>query len=214
MFKFIKALESKVEAVEAERKKDLEKAEAERKKDLKKAELKIEAVEAERKKDLKKAELKIEAVEAQRKKDLKKAELKIEAVEAQMEKLKLDLEEQKQADEATKRYIESIAENVDATNDFLAVGVCLLSIHSLNFISHIHFYSRTRRRWIKSSVETFLTVLKHLLRCYLVWAATPATHLLTLEMHLVIHCLSRNGNNVSLRYLQRRKMRFRRRLLP
>ena len=141
MLRFIKALELKVEAVEAEsaeRKKDLEKAEAQRKKDLDKAE-------AQRKKDLEKAD-------SQRKKDLEKAEAQrkrdIEKVETQREKLKLDLEgkierlerhanerdlEQKQADEATKRYIECIAENVDATNDFLAVGVCLLYIHPLNF---------------------------------------------------------------------------------
>ena len=161
----------------------------------------------------------LEKAEAQRKRD-------IEKVETQREKLKLDLEgkierlerhanerdlEQKQADEATKRYIECIAENVDKW--FLGCGR-MSPLHSfLNFVSHIHFYPRTRRRWIKSSVETFLTVLKHLLRCSLVWAATPATHLLTLEMHLVFRRLSRNGN-VSVRYLQRRKMKFRRRLLP
>ena len=207
MLRFIKALELNVEAVEAERKKDIEKVEAQMKKDLEKDE-------AQMKKDL-------EKVEAQRKKDL-------EIAEAQTEKLKLDLEgkierlkrpvnerdlEQKRANEATKRFIESLAEEVDATNDFLAVGVCLLYIHPLEF--HIRFYPGTRRRWINSSVENFLTVLKHLLRCSWVWAAaTPAMHLLTLEMHLVFRRLFRNGNNVSLRSLQRRKMKFRRRPFP
>ena len=116
MLRFIKAFELNVEAVEAERKKDIEKVEAQMKKDL-------------------------ENVEAQRKKDLKIAE-------AQTEKLKLDLEgrierlerhvnerdlEQKRANEATKWFIESLAEEVDATNDFLAVGVCLLYIQPLKF---------------------------------------------------------------------------------
>ena len=120
MLRFIKALELNVEAVEAERKKDIEKVEAQMKKDL-------------------------ENVEAQRNKDL-------EIAEAQTEKLKLNLEgrierlerhvnerdlEQKRADEATKRYIESLAEEIDATNDFLAVGVCLLSIHSFFKISFL-----------------------------------------------------------------------------
>jgi hypothetical protein len=119
---YIKHLELKVEANEAQRKKD------------------IEAVEARRKKDLEKGKKDIEAVVAQRKKDLEKGKKDIEAVEAQVNKLKLDLVgkiehlelranerelEQKQADEATKQYIESLAEDIEATNDFLVVGVCL-----------------------------------------------------------------------------------------
>jgi hypothetical protein len=89
--------------------------------------------------------LKVEAAEAQRKKDLERAEtqrrsleLKVEAANDRTHKLKLDLEEeierlelrankreleQKQADEATKRYIESLAEDIEATTDFLAVGI-------------------------------------------------------------------------------------------
>jgi hypothetical protein len=100
---YIKVLESKVEA---QRMKDLEKAEAQRKS----LELKVEAVEAQREKD-------IEKVEMQREKDLSDAN-------DRKHKLKLDLEGkieclerraterdlvQKQADEATKRYIESLA---------------------------------------------------------------------------------------------------------
>ena len=113
----------------------------------------LEKVEAQMKKDL-------ENVEAQTKKDL-------EIAEAQTEKLKLDLEgrierlerhlnerdlERKQANEATKRYIESLAEEVDATNDFLAVGACLLPLYSFFKISFLIsiFTPRTRRRWLKA----------------------------------------------------------------
>lgn len=111
-------------------------------------ELKIEEVEAQRKKD-------IEAVEAQRKKDQSDANDRTHKLKLDLLKLKLDLEgkiehlelranerelEQKQADEATKRYIESLAEDIEATTDFLAVGVCLLSFRSLNLASYNHFY--------------------------------------------------------------------------
>lgn len=142
----------KIEEVEVQRKKDLdrakedlEKAEAQRKKDLEKAE-------AQRKKDL-------EKVEEQRKKDLAKVETQRKKDWSDendcTHKLKLDLEgkierlerqanerelEQKRADEATKRYIESLAEDIKATTDFLAVGVCPFFFRSLNLISHIHFY--------------------------------------------------------------------------
>jgi len=126
---YIKVLESKVEA---QREKDLEKAEAQRKS----LELKVEAVEAQREKD-------IEKVEMQREKDLSDAN-------DRKHKLKLDLEGkieclerraterdlvQKQADEATKRYIESLAEDIEATTDFLAV--CLLCFRSFHLVSHI-----------------------------------------------------------------------------
>ena len=158
MLSYIRGLELKVEATEAQRKKDIEKAETQRKKDIEKAE-------TQRKKDLEKAEM-------QRKKDLEKAETQRKKNQSDADdrthKLKLDLEgkikclelqanerelEKKQADEATKRYIESLAEDIEATTDLLAVGVCLLSFHSLNLASH-SFLPRTRRRWIESNVET------------------------------------------------------------
>ena len=159
MLSYIKNFESKLDAVEAQRKKDLEKAEAQKRS----LELKVEVVEAQGRS----LELKVEAIEAQRKKDLENAEAQrkkaIEKLETQREKdtldvndrthkLKLDLEgkieclerraserdlEQKQVDEATKRYINSLAEDVEATTDFLAVGVCLLYFRSYNLVSHI-----------------------------------------------------------------------------
>ena len=123
MLSYIKKLESKVEAVEARRKNDLEKAEA-----------RVEKAEVQRKNDLEKAEAQrkkdLEKAEAQRKNDLEKAEAQRKNLEGKIERLERrarerDLE-QKQADEATKRYIDSLAEDIEATTDFLAVGVCLL----------------------------------------------------------------------------------------
>ena len=119
---------------------------------IKDLELKVEAAEAQRKKDLEKAEAQMEKAEAQRKKDIEKVKMQREKDQSEAHKLKLDLEgkieclerrasernlEQKQADEATKRYIESLAEDIEATTNFLAIGVCLLYIRSLNLVSHI-----------------------------------------------------------------------------
>ena len=103
----------------------------------------MEAVEAQRKKDQEKAEALRKKDQAQRERDLSDAN-------DRTHKLKMDLEGkieclerraterdlvQKQADEATKRYIESLAEDIEATTDFLAV--CLLCFRSFHLVSHI-----------------------------------------------------------------------------
>ena len=116
MWSHIRRLESNVKAVEAQRKKDIEAVEAQRKKD-------IEAVEAQANDRTHKLKLDLEG--------------KIERLELRANEREL---EQKQADEATKRYIESLAEDIEATTDFLAVGVCLSPFVHLHLASHVHFY--------------------------------------------------------------------------
>ena len=114
MLSYIKDIESKVEAVEAQKKKDQEKAEALRKKD-----------QARRERDLSGANDRTHKF----KMDL---EGKIECIERRATERDLV---QKQADEATKRCIESLAEDIEATMDFLAI--CLLCFRSFNLVFHI-----------------------------------------------------------------------------
>jgi hypothetical protein len=156
----LRYIESKVAAaVEVQRKKDLEMAETHAHKLRLDLEGKIELLERQRKKDIEKVETQrtkdIERVETQRKKDIERVETQRKKDQSDAHKLKLDLEgkiellerhanernlEQKQTAETTKRYIEYLSADIEATTDFLAVGVCLLSIHSLKLVSHIHLY--------------------------------------------------------------------------
>jgi hypothetical protein len=137
------------EKAEAQRKKDLEQADTQRKRDLKQAADKAEAqrkkdleqADAQRKRDLKQA---AEKADAQRKKDqadareqsrkggstvevtnIEELEYKIKRLEQQATDQDL---ERKQKDEATQRYIESLAGDIEATTDFLAVGVSLSTL--------------------------------------------------------------------------------------
>ena len=131
VFNMISTLQLRLEEVEAQRKKDAAEAEVRRKEDAQKVEAQTkedaEKVEAQRKKDAEKAE-------AQRKKDqgdakeqthklttnIQELEYKIKRLEQQAAKQDL---ERKQNDAATQRYIESLAGDIEATTDFLAVGV-------------------------------------------------------------------------------------------
>jgi len=115
----LKALQLKLEEVEAQRKKDAEEVEVERKKDA-------ERVEAQRKKDA-------ERVEAQRKRDQADAKEQNRKLEVEINELKYEIRrleqhasegqlERKQKDEGTRRYIESLALDMEVTKEFLAVG--------------------------------------------------------------------------------------------
>ena len=129
MFDMLKALQLRLDGAEAQRKKDLEQAEAQRKEGL-------EQAEAQRKRDMKQA---AEKAEAQRKSDqanareqsrkllvnINELEYKIKRLEQQAADRDL---ERKQKDEATQRYIESLAGDIEATTDFLAVGVSLSTL--------------------------------------------------------------------------------------
>jgi hypothetical protein len=99
--------ESKLETAELLRKKDTEKLEVLRK-------------ETERLEVLRKRET--QRLEALRQKDIKDLEIKIEHLKQNA----IEQEDQwKQKHESTQRYIECLASDIDATTDFLAVGVCL-----------------------------------------------------------------------------------------
>ena len=131
VFNMIRALQLRLEEAEAQRKKDAEEAEVRRKEDAQKFEAQrkedAQKVEAQRKEDAEKAE-------AQRKKDqgdakeqthklttnIQELEYKIKRLEQQAAERDL---ERKQNDAATQRYIESLAGDIEATTDFLAVGV-------------------------------------------------------------------------------------------
>jgi len=102
-----------LELADAQRKRDAEKAEARRMKDL-------ELANAQRKRDL------ADAREQSRKllANIDELEYKIKRLEQRATDREL---ERKQKDEATQRYIESLAGDIEATTDFLAVGVSLYS---------------------------------------------------------------------------------------
>ncbi|KAF8907883.1 hypothetical protein CPB84DRAFT_1843732 [Gymnopilus junonius] len=106
-------LQNKLMAKAAEqRKQDEEKAAVQRKKDAEKAEV-------QRKKDLSDAKKNADAWE-------RKLQLKIKDLEDKVERLEQDATDQKleakQKHEATQRYIESLADDIDAATDFLAIG--------------------------------------------------------------------------------------------
>jgi len=109
MFNMLKVLGLKLEEAESQRKKDAEKVEAQRKKDA-------EKFEAQRKND-----------QADAKEQIRKIELGIKDLEYNIKRLEQCASERalerKQKDEATQRYIESLADDIEATTDFLALGV-------------------------------------------------------------------------------------------
>jgi len=163
----VKALQSRLDHTEAQRKKYMEQAETQREKDAEKVEVQrkkdAEKVEVQRKKDTERAE-------AQRKKDqadareqsgklltnIEELEYKIKRLEQQA--VERDLE-RKQKDEVMQRYIESLAGDIEATTDFLAVGVNISLPPPLSLLLTF-LYSRTRLASIESNAETCLTVLK------------------------------------------------------
>jgi len=122
MFNMLKVLQLRLEEAEAQRKKDLEQAEAWRKMDAEKAE-------AQRRKDVEKAEAQRKKDQADAREQSHKLIINIEELEYKIKRLEqqaTDRElERKQKDEAMQRYIESLAGNIEATVDFLAVGVNL-----------------------------------------------------------------------------------------
>jgi len=131
----IAILESKIEAAETQRRKDAEKAQEQRKKDAEIAETQrrkdAEKAEEQRKKDVEKAEEQRKKDQADAKEQTRKLKMDIMVLEnkiGHLEKHASEYEfEQKQKDKATQQYIESLADDIEATTDFLAVGVRLLS---------------------------------------------------------------------------------------
>jgi hypothetical protein len=150
------SLRMKVEKAESLRKEDMEKAESLRKK--------VEKAESLRKEDAGRAELlrkkDAEKAESMRKKDTERMETLRKKDRAELEDKIKHLEQHsseredqwKQKYESTQRYIESLASDIDATTDFLAVGVCLFILFfSLPLMS---FGFRTRLALIESSAAT------------------------------------------------------------
>jgi hypothetical protein len=136
IFNMLRALELKLETTELK----LETAELLRKKETERLELtesKLETAELLRKKETERLEVlrkketerlevlrkrETERLEALRQKDIKDLEIKIEHLKQNA----IEREDQwKQKHESTQRYIECLASDIDATTDFLAVGVCL-----------------------------------------------------------------------------------------
>ncbi|KAJ3492054.1 hypothetical protein NLJ89_g11282 [Agrocybe chaxingu] len=119
VFDMLKILQSRLEEAEAQRKKDAETAEAQRKKDAERAE-------AQRKKDAERAEAQRKRDQADTKNQIRKLEMAIQELEHETKQLKQNANDRelevKQKDEATLRYIESLADDIEATTDFLSVG--------------------------------------------------------------------------------------------
>jgi len=108
------------EQYEAERKKDAEQNEAERKKDA-------ERHEAQRKQDAERYEAERKHDQAYNKERIHKQDAVIKELESEIKRLKQDVRvgelERKQNDEATQRYIACLADDAEATRDFLELGV-------------------------------------------------------------------------------------------
>jgi hypothetical protein len=110
----------------ASHKEESARLEALRKKETERLELKLETAELLRKKDTERLEAlrkkETERLEALRQKDIKDLEIKIEHLKQNA----IEREDQwKQKHKSTQLYIECLASDIDATTDFLAVGVRL-----------------------------------------------------------------------------------------
>ena len=136
----LRDLELKLETAELLRKQDVEKAESLRKKDAEMAESlrkkDAEMAESLRRKDAEKAELlrkkDTERVEVLRKKDRAEvAELENKITHLEHSAIEKEME-WKRTQESTQQYIESLASDIDATTDFLAIGVRLFSFPFLS----------------------------------------------------------------------------------
>jgi hypothetical protein len=140
--------------LEALRKKETERLEALRKKDRvdaeKRAEEQMKRLEALRKKET-------ERLEALRKNDIEDLKIEIE----RLKQHNIEREDHwKQKNESTQRYIECLASDIDATTDFLAVGV-RLSLLFFPPLPLMSFGSRMRLDSIVSSAATCWTARRH-----------------------------------------------------
>ena len=224
MFSMLRALQTRLDDAEAQRRKDAEQAEAQRKK-VKALQSRLDDTEAQRKIDAEKAEVQrkkdAEKAEVQRRKDqadareqsrklitnIEELEYKIKCLEQQA--VERDLE-RKQKDEATQRYIESLAGDIEATTDFLAVGVTISLLSTPTFPLLLTFlYSRTRPDSIKSNAETYSIVLKpcspHTSGW---WTAAPTLPPCPSGRLSVLLPLSTNDNNAFLIFLGRRETNY------
>ena len=145
MLNMLKVLQSRLDDTEVQRKKDMEHAEAQRRKDVERAEVQRKKDQADARDQSCKLITNIEELEYKIKR------LEQRAVERDLER--------KQRDEATQRYIESLAGDIKATTDFLAVGVNS-SLFSTIFLPLTFLLSRTRLDSIESNAGTFSTVPK------------------------------------------------------